>query len=65
MTATELNAAFAGILDEIAHQIEVFDKLRTEASDDAWDEACTVSTIADLLSDLEWGVDEAVRQVKV
>lgn len=63
MTSAELNAEFAGVLDEIAAQIEKFAKLRDVASDDTWEQATDRLPYGDLLGDLEYAVEQALGRV--
>lgn len=57
MTSTELNDAFAVMIDQMADLVKRFDEMRTEATDEAWDEASTVKPYADLLCDIEYELE--------
>lgn len=62
MNATALNAEFASILEQISLQISQFDKLRSEASDEAWEQATDELPLGDLLCDLEYETERAMEQ---
>lgn len=65
MTSTQLNDQCAEILDAMEILVARFDSLRNLASDDAWDEACTEKPYLDLLSDIEYEVEQALEAVRV
>lgn len=65
MTSTQLNDQCAEILDAMEILVARFDSLRNLASDDAWDKACTEKPYLDLLSDIEYEVEQALEVVRV
>lgn len=65
MTSNQLNAQCAEILDAMEVLVARFDSLRNLASDDAWDAACTEKPYLDLLSDIEYEVEQALEAIRV
>lgn len=60
MTSTELNDAFAVMIDQMAELVKRFDEMRTEATDDAWDQASEDKPYADLLCEIEYELETAL-----
>lgn len=60
MTSTELNDAFAVMIDQMAELVKRFDEMRTEAADDAWDQASEDKPYADLLCEIEYELETAL-----